>query len=197
MKVLLNLKHWQLFALQLGPSLVAHFFLFGTLQSGASMRFAFVMFAVEMLFFAGTLFGWLYAVATGLHDALPAGVSLHLKRFKTALFIPVFYIAAILTYLLSGVGAGALGGHVGLIALLVVPLHLFSMASILYCLYFTAKSLKAVELQRPLDLSDYLGELFLIWFFPIGVWLIQPRVNALFKATPLASTRSNSEQTGV
>jgi hypothetical protein len=63
---------------------------------------------------------------------------------------------------------------------LIVPLHLFSMFCIFYCLYFNAKALKTVEWQRPVTFSDFAGEFFLIWFFPIGVWIIQPRLNKLF-----------------
>jgi hypothetical protein len=25
--------------------------------------------------------------------------------------------------------------------------------------------------------NDYIGEFFLFWFFPIGIWFIQPRIN--------------------
>jgi hypothetical protein len=66
---------------------------------------------------------------------------------------------------------------------LIVPLHLFSMFCIFYCLYFNAKALKIVEWQRPVTFSDFAGEFFLIWFFPIGIWIIQPRINRLFKNT--------------
>jgi hypothetical protein len=63
---------------------------------------------------------------------------------------------------------------------IIFPLHLFSMFCIFYCLYFIAKSLKSVELQRPVTFNDYAGEFVLIWFFPIGVWVIQPRINNIF-----------------
>ena len=63
---------------------------------------------------------------------------------------------------------------------LIIPLHLFSMSCIFYCLYFNAKALKTVEWQKPVTFSDFAGEFFLIWFFPIGIWIIQPRINQLF-----------------
>ena len=46
-----------------------------------------------------------------------------------------------------------------------------------------AKALKTVEWQKPVTFSDFAGEFFLIWFFPIGIWIIQPRINKLFDAT--------------
>jgi hypothetical protein len=66
---------------------------------------------------------------------------------------------------------------------LIIPLHLFSMFCIFYSLYFIAKALKTVESQKTVSFSDFAGEFFLIWFFPIGVWIIQPRINKLFETS--------------
>jgi len=57
-----------------------------------------------------------------------------------------------------------------------------------YCLYFNAKALKTAELQKPLTFSDFAGEFFLLWFFPIGIWILQPRINKLFDPEAGAST---------
>jgi hypothetical protein len=61
--------------------------------------------------------------------------------------------------------------------------NLFSTFCFFYCVYFNAKSLKSVELQRPVTFSDYAGEFFLICLSPIGVWIIQPRINEMFGET--------------
>jgi hypothetical protein len=63
---------------------------------------------------------------------------------------------------------------------LIVPLHLLSMGCLFYCLYFIAKALKSVEAQQPVSVSEYLGDFFLLWFYPVGIWILQPRVNKLF-----------------
>jgi bacteriorhodopsin len=72
-------------------------------------------------------------------------------------------------------------GVFGAIFALVVPLHLFSMFYIFYTLYFAAKTVKTVELQREVTFSDFAGEFFLIWFYPVGVWIIQPKVNKMIE----------------
>ncbi|WP_101311729.1 hypothetical protein [Labilibaculum manganireducens] len=72
---------------------------------------------------------------------------------------------------------GLIGGLVGII----VPLHLFSMFCIFYCLYFVAKTFKTVELQREVSFFDFAGEFFMIWFFPIGIWIVQPKVNKMIE----------------
>jgi hypothetical protein len=49
-----------------------------------------------------------------------------------------------------------------------------------YTLWFNAKTFKSVELQREALIGDYIGEFFLLWYFPIGIWFIQPRINKIF-----------------
>jgi hypothetical protein len=69
-----------------------------------------------------------------------------------------------------------------LILNIIIPLFLFIFLifCILYAIYFNAKSLKSVELQRDVTFSDYAADFFLFLFFPIGIWFIQPRINRIF-----------------
>ena len=68
----------------------------------------------------------------------------------------------------------------GLIAV-IVPLHLFSIFCIFYSVYFVAKTFKTVELQREVTFSDFVGEFFMLWFYPIGIWIIQPKINKMIE----------------
>jgi putative effector of murein hydrolase LrgA (UPF0299 family) len=86
-------------------------------------------------------------------------------------------------------GDNAIGGIIGNMLFLVIPLHLFSMFCMFYQLYFVSKTIKTAELKRKVTFSDYLGEFFMIWFFPIGIWIIQPKINRLFSAE---STKDNN-----
>ena len=54
---------------------------------------------------------------------------------------------------------------------------------VLYVLqiYFVSKSLVLAETGRPALFYDYAGPFFLVWFFPIGVWIVQPRINRLYE----------------
>ena len=47
--------------------------------------------------------------------------------------------------------------------------------------YFVAKTYKTVELQRQVSFSDFAGEFFMIWFYPIGIWIIQPKLNKIIE----------------
>ena len=38
--------------------------------------------------------------------------------------------------------------------------------------------------RRADSFYDYAGAFFLLWFFPLGIWILQPRVNALAAMPP-------------
>jgi hypothetical protein len=38
-----------------------------------------------------------------------------------------------------------------------------------------------VELQKNASFSEFLTEFVLFWLLPIGIWFIQPRINAIFE----------------
>ena len=78
-------------------------------------------------------------------------------------------------------GAKPNGAFIGGVIGVIVPLHLFSMFCIFYSLYFVAKTFKTVELQRQVSFSDFAGEFFMIWFYPIGIWIVQPKINKMIE----------------
>lgn len=170
MNKLLTLKHWQLFGLMIGVMIIDSFFDMTTSQ---------VAWAISILLFVLIFFGWFWAMAINLYPKLPPNTNLNLSRFKLFMLIPAVYIA-IISLIFGGISIGTQGDSTGGYSAIIVPIHLFSMFCIVWCLAFVAKSLKTVELQKPVTFSDYAGEFFLIWFFPIGVWIIQPRLNKLF-----------------
>src|SRR6266496_5324966 len=69
----------------------------------------------------------------------------------------------------------------------ILPLHVFAMVCMFYLLYFVSKSLVLAETSKPASFYDYAGPFFLLWFFPVGIWIVQPRVNRLY------SERKNAE----
>jgi hypothetical protein len=180
----LTLKHWQLFGLLIGIPMLFQFITIGSIMSSNETTGMFYFFPIMMILFVGLFFGWFYALGTNLHKKLPSTVKMNLARFKIFLFIPAIYMLFISVFMFGMFSNASRGEQPNIgIAPLIVPLHLFSMFCIIYCLYFNAKALKAVEWQRPVTFSDFAGEFFLIWFFPLGVWIIQPRINKLFDIT--------------
>jgi hypothetical protein len=190
----LKAQHWQLFLLTFGIGMFFQFIFIGSMVANISTRqnadpqdfFNYMkFFPIIMLLFVSVFFGWFWSVVTGLQTNLPDEIKMKLIRFKIFFFIPIIYMLFISVYmgivfsgLMSGTGevnAATIGGLVALI----VPLHLFSMFCMFHTLYYVAKTLKMAEIQRTVSFSDFAGEFFLIWFFPIGIWIIQPRINKL------------------
>jgi hypothetical protein len=62
------------------------------------------------------------------------------------------------------------------------------MYCMFYLLYFVSKSLVLAETDKTATFYDYAGPFFLMWFYPIGIWIIQPRINRLY------SERGNAEK---
>jgi hypothetical protein len=181
MKKLLTLKHWHLFVLLMGVPIVMQIILLASLISDSNPLSIMIFFPFMMLFLVAVLFGWLYAVGTNLHKRLPASVYMNVGLFKAFMFIPAMYLLLISGLVFSVfLNIPKMPEINPAIFLVIVPLHIFSIVCIFYCLYFNAKALKTVELQKPATVSEYIGEFFLIWFFPIGIWFIQPRINKLF-----------------
>jgi len=137
-----------------------------------------------MILFIFVLFGWFYVVGVNLNKKLPELIKMNLAKFKWFIFIPIVCMFLFYIYVLTLFNRVSIGEQLNLaIFAVTLPLYLFSVFCLIYCIYFNAKSLKTVELQRPVNFSDYLGEFLLFLFFPIGIWLIQPKINRIFSET--------------
>lgn len=183
----LEAKHWQMFVLTFGIPLVFQFLMMGSIVSriAASQNpdpeiiFGyFKFFPLMMILFMGFLLGWYWSVGVGLQRFIPTDVKLKVNRFKIFLLIPAVYVVFFLGFFMTLMGSG---GPSPILFAFIFPLHFFSMFCLLYCLYFVAKTIKTAELQRKVTFSDFAGEFFMIWFYPIGIWIIQPKINQMVK----------------
>ncbi len=191
MNYFLRVKHWQLFLLLMGLPIIVQSIGAVSIFTTKDPRMILTTFPIIMVLFIGIFLGWFYALGTNLHKKLPETVKMSLSKFKLFLFIPMVYMLGLCIWIASlFVNTPESGNHAAGIILLIIPMHLFSMFCLFYCIYFIAKSLKAVELQKPVSFNDYAGEFFLIWFFPIGIWIIQPRINTLFDQQIQSSSNS-------
>ncbi|WP_345220868.1 hypothetical protein [Hymenobacter koreensis] len=180
MRFLLHLKHWQLFLLTWGTVFLMNLVVLIDIKL---MLFAF---PIAMLLFTLGTFGWIWAIATQLHSLAPSSAGLNLGRFKLLFSVPLLYAVLLVfgvAYIFYRGNIGEAGLPKTAIISAMVLMHLLSMAGVFYGLRFAAKTYKSVELQREAHLSDYLVEFFLLWFSIVGVWLLQPRLNALAAQT--------------
>lgn len=83
-------------------------------------------------------------------------------------------------------------------SLSIVPLlFMTALITYIYVFYFAAKTIKTAETQKEMKFGDFASEFFLIVFFPIGVWILQPRINKLVLAEETAFISDEGEKVSV
>lgn len=184
----LKAKHWQLFILFFALPFIAYVVMMSMIFSAAFSRelgpdfflsFLWVI-PVIIILFVGGLYGWFWSIGVGLQQWVPPTVKLNVTFFKVCLLFPLFYILTIVAVVAAAINSAVTGFEPSpFIALFIIPAHLFSIFCSFYGLYFVAKTVKTAELQREVNFSDYVGEFFMIWFYPIGVWIVQPKINKI------------------
>lgn len=189
----LRAKHWQIFGFTVGiPLLFQVFFILSLINGGDEFdediftRYV-VFIPLISIFFMAVFYGWMWSIGVGLQRKLLEELKMNVRFFKLAIFIPFIYLILIFGSLGFGLGLGVdvLEQNVNLVGtalVFIIPMHLFTVFCAFYQLYFVSKTIKTAELQRSVVFGDYIGEFFLIWFFPVGIWFIQPKINQLAAA---------------
>ncbi|WP_411768563.1 hypothetical protein [Winogradskyella sp. A3E31] len=193
-KLFLKAKHWQLFTLMFGLPIVFQIFIMISMFANIGANGnpnpetffnLFKLFPIVMLLYMGLFFGWFWSIAIGLQGKVPVNIKMKTKKFKIFFFIPLVYILSISIFI-----AGLFGGimesgnepnvaYIGGVFGIIIPLHLLSMFGIFYSMYFVAKTFKTVQLQKEVGFADFAGEFFMIWFYFIGIWILQPKINMM------------------
>ena len=190
----LKAKHWQLFTLvfilPIAVQGIMMISIFSDVIDNPNPDPAFMLnymwaFPIIMLLVISVNFGWLWSVAVGLQKKVPQNVTMKVKKFKIFFFIPLFYLSAIALFFVTMMSTMVNSNPESIPPLLagmlfiIIPLHLFSMFCIFYSLYFVAKTIKTVELQREVTFGEFIGEFLMIWFYFIGIWFLQPKINKM------------------
>jgi hypothetical protein len=166
MSIFLKAKHWQLFLILLGIMFSAQAPIFNSVSSQSSPNV--MAFLLPTLTFALLYFGWLCSVALACSKALPSELYSSPKPMFAGLIYALLYLIFSSQFFASPNEQPP--GYI-------FPMHLAAMVAIFYSLGFTAKQLVKLERQQKVSFFSYSGPFFLFWFFPIGVWFIQPKVN--------------------
>ncbi len=181
MKKILHLKHWQLIAILIGfPILLSLDSVFEIMTMLNDSLNSILIPILTFLWFEFYIF-WIYSIGVNLYKKLPSTVYMNINTFRIFVFIPAVYILLMLLYMFRPMDNNTSDFSALLFIAASVPLQFISMGSILYCCYFIAKALKSVETQKPCNPFEFGGEMLLVFFFPFGVWVIQPRVNKVFE----------------
>ena len=166
LKFFLNAKGWQLFLVLFGSMAAAPFVV-------SALAKPVIGIAVTSLIFMVLYMGWLWAIATAANHQLNPALKKSTKWMGLGLVYAAVYLIGALWLLpdTTEPGQGVPG--------FVIPMHLLAMFAMFYALVFTAKRLVTLERQQEVSFFEYSGPFFLLWFFPIGIWFIQPKVNKM------------------
>ncbi len=184
-KLFLRAKHWHIFTIAFALPFVLQMLLVPLVMLEHSPMIIFQIMPVSMSLLIVGYFGWFWSIAVGLQSKVPAGIKMKVNRFRLFFFIPLVYLVLFLLFIAYGLGGFVESGQepsasaIGIIIGVVLPIHFFVIFCLFYCLYFVAKTFKTVELQREVTFSDFAGEFFLFWFYPVGVWIVQPKINKM------------------
>ena len=165
MKILLRLKHWQMFLILFLPFIFTDDTTVGQI--------------VQIVWFI-IYFGWVYTIGIALHERLPDGHGINPTYFKISFFYIIFYLSVI-TFLFKGGYSINQDNYkeYGNSVWVIIPLHTYLMWSILYFFYFAAKMLVSIIEGKVVGIEKSIGYFFAFFFFPIGVWYIQPKVQKI------------------
>jgi hypothetical protein len=174
-------RHWQVFLLLTGSFVLAQALgqslVMGSVGSQAQFQEAMGSFLLLTFLVMALYLSWLWALGRLAWALAPSHGRPAMSRFRFSLIYPIAYLPVF--YFLFTKAAEPSG-----IAVVIIPLHLLAMSCMFYNLYFVAKSLALAEGRRADSFYDYAGAFFLLWFYPIGIWILQPRFNALAAMPP-------------
>src|SRR5689334_21320289 len=168
MRFLLRLKHWQLFLIMWAIPLAV-------LIVPAS-RFIFSVIPLFILIY----FAWIWAIGTEFHRKLPSGVNLNLTVFK----ISILLFAAWFIFLEAWSQVGFFSSQRSTeddvntnTIIIILTVQIISGVLFILSIRFAAKTFRSVELGKLAKFPVYQYEFNLILFSPLGIWMLQPRLN--------------------
>lgn len=169
MSKILKLKSWHVFGVMI--ILPVLFVLFGVVIS----KLTGIMILSPLLSFFGVLimmityYGWIWVAGTVTHQQGGQDNPLKLNVFRILFLLALLFLVILTPILRTSLKAEDL--------FLADAVQLIAVVSFFYCIYFVSKSLRMIEEQRGLKSGYLFLDFFLIWILPIGIWVIQPRMN--------------------
>lgn len=140
------------------PSWVLFIVLTGTVFSSKYLPFD-----IAYVLTVAVILGWVYLLGSSLSKCCKK-VPIPLVRLKIALGYAAGYAITGALYFVYSMPS------------YVAPFHMLAMFSIFYSFYFVAKSLLQAEREKGGSGKGTFVIVIMVWFFPIGVWFLQPRV---------------------
>lgn len=186
-EIVLRAKHWQIFLVTVAFVIAAVSAMLLSFAMAPSGRFpSDIPFLAVMELFLVSFALWLWSLGIFLNSLVPRQLRMKTRFFGFSLiylplYLPAFGIFFEVPQLTRNVAVILISWAI------IFPLHLFAIFCQFYSLYFVSKSMALAENRRPISFGDYVGYFFGLWIFPVGVWIIQPRINYLYTSVTRSS----------
>jgi hypothetical protein len=139
-------------------------------QENASLLMMFLSIANAIV-----VFGWYYSLGTTFYGKIREKSAFNLRLFRLCI---LYVLGTMLTIPFLYYFRDDLNGNANVGAIFVI-IFLATGFAIMYCMRFVARSIVTYERKELVGFADYAGPFFLLWFYPLGVWFIQPKVHKL------------------
>lgn len=151
--------------------------------------------------------GWLWSIATEMQRYLPEGMTMKIKRFKVLFVVPLLYLPLLGVIFIpfiqdlfqligespslpESVMQDKMMGLFKWFPLIFVS-HIFVVFCAFHTIYFAAKALRSAQLGKRAKTGQYFEDFILLWFYPIGVWFVQPRIQQIIENASHTSAENN------
>jgi len=164
MDIVLRAKHWQIFTGFLFLAIVS-----SVISNVGPVTDAIVTFVLHSIYF-----GWLAFLGYGLTKRQGTLQSNSFRIFVASCVL----IVASETLLKMLIATGIMEQkQLNIFTFILLFIYIGTLLMIINV--YPARTLKGLEARREIDINDYFGDIFLFLFWPIGAWVIQPRINKL------------------
>ncbi len=169
----LRAQAWQLFLLNTAPALLVLSFVPQTGFTPVILILALTICAVPWLL-------WLHTLGATLGRVTQKVVRPHMAFFSFNIVYSLVFLLGFAFLLAEIFRRGSVGEEFSLVLGLAIPAQLYAAFAIYHSVYYVARRLTIVELQRKASVGEVLQNFVLMFFFPIGVWITQPKIRGLF-----------------
>lgn len=174
----LRAKHWQLFLLPFMLFIGKIGFL-ASLETTAPSAGTFprisLLYGIVIVLSILCILGWFWSLGSFLNAVVQPPLRLKTRLFRFAIGYTTLYVLALIAVFQSA--------DPNVLEVAILPFGFLAIFCIFYLMYFVSKCLVLAQTGKPTSPLHYLGPFILIWLFPIGLWIIQPRVNRLYAGT--------------
>lgn len=181
MDLLKKLKHWQIFLLIVGMPVMLQLIqsiIFISSADGNAANYGNILGLLIILPLL-IYYGWIGSVGSTFSQRNTA-VNMPIGRFRLSLWTSGICSVLLTVYFWTYPQYLQATDNEEAVPIMLVGVLVFvTLFTLFYCLSFMARGVVQLERNRRVSSSEFYSEFVMAVVFPIGIWLLQPRINRL------------------